>query len=109
MTPAPDSDLPLELLVLAMLRERVPKHRWDARRVIWAVRDYRALIDVWMISTRFADWAAGADRLADPHPHLRRYLEDEQKRVQPGVASIRRLQAYDRSDVVAAPAREAHR
>lgn len=91
--------LPRELRVLFLLRERVPHLRWDARRVVLAVRDFEHVIDSELVAARCADWLMGPDaaRVRDAPAQLRRYYEKERATSAPNVTSLaERLRVYDR-------------
>lgn len=72
-----NSTLPPSLAVLAMLRRRIPEHRWDERRVIWCVNDFSDQIDVMEVACRAVDWMTSgqATRLRDREGTLRAFFE----------------------------------
>lgn len=92
--------LPLELRVLRLLRDRAPGVTWDARRVIWCVRDYRDVINVLAVAARLADLVAGGElsRLRDGPATLRSFCEKEKEQRAPNVTPLVSSQAsrYDR-------------
>jgi hypothetical protein len=68
---------PLELRVLYLMRDRVPRFRWDPTRVVLAVRDFEQHIDVEEVAGRCADlmMSGQLSRMKDPEGTLRTFFE----------------------------------
>ena len=89
--------VPLELRVLATMRDRVPGLSWDPRRVVLAVRDYEPYVDVEEVAARCADWlmSESSNRVKDGPGTLRAFLAKAKQTVP--TRSDPRLSVYDRS------------